>query len=141
MAYLAHLSLTNFRNLVQLDLELPPGVLVFFGANAQGKTALLEAVYLLAIARSFRAENEREVVNFRAALEGQQALVGGTVQKRDERLTVYVGYQPVPHRGSFSGSSAPEQTGGVRLIEYLDMGRYCGVDYNPDFLRAANWVI
>lgn len=109
MAYLSHLSLTNFRNLVQLDLELPPGVLVFFGTNAQGKTALLEAVYLLAIARSFRAENEREVVNFRAALEGQQALVGGTVQKRDERLTVYVGYQPVPHRGSFSGSSTPDQ--------------------------------
>ena len=60
MAYLSHLSLTNFRNLVQLELELPSGVVVFFGANAQGKTALLEAVYLLAIARSFRAENRPE---------------------------------------------------------------------------------
>ncbi len=109
MAYLSHLSLTNFRNLVHLELELPSGVVVFFGANAQGKTALLEAVYLLAIARSFRAENEREVVNFQAALQGQQALVGGTVRKRDERLSVYVGYQTVPHRGHFPGSSAQEQ--------------------------------
>lgn len=109
MAYLSHLSLTNFRNLAQLELELPPGVVVFFGANAQGKTALLEAVYLLAIARSFRAENEREVVNFRAALQGQQALVGGTVQKRNERLSIYVGYQAVPHLDDFSGSSAQQQ--------------------------------
>ena len=56
MAYLSHLRLTNFRNLVELDLELSPGVSVYFGPNAQGKTTLLEAVYLLSIARSFRAK-------------------------------------------------------------------------------------
>jgi len=93
LAYLSRLSLTNFRNLVQLELDLPPGVVVFFGPNAQGKTTLLEAVYLLAIARSFRAENEREVVNFDAAAQGGQALVAGTIEKEGERLTVYVGYQ------------------------------------------------
>ena len=57
LAYLSHLTLSNFRSLLHLELELPEGVLVFFGPNAQGKTTLLEAVYLLAIARSFRAEN------------------------------------------------------------------------------------
>ena len=93
MAYLSHLTLTNFRNFVELDLELPPGVVVFSGPNAQGKTSLLEAVYLLAIARSFRAENEREVVNFKAAASGGQGLVGGTIEKKDDRLQVYVGYQ------------------------------------------------
>ena len=76
--YLSRLTLNNFRNLVELDLELAPGVVVFFGPNAQGKTTLLEAVYLLAVARSFRAENEREVLNFQAAAEGGQGLVGGT---------------------------------------------------------------
>ena len=96
MAYLSHLTLTNFRTLVHLDLDLPEGVVVFFGPNAQGKTTLLEAVYLLAIARSFRAENEREVVNFHAAAEGGQALVGGTIEKSEERLTVYVGFQSIP---------------------------------------------
>ena len=93
MAYLSHLSLTNFRNLIELELDLPPGVVVFFGANAQGKTTLLEAVYLLAIARSFRAENEREVLNLRAVAEGGEGLVGGTIEKKNERLQVFVGYQ------------------------------------------------
>ena len=92
MALLSRLILTNFRNFAELDLALPPGVVVLFGANAQGKTTLLEAVYLLAIARSFRAENEREVVNFAAARDGQQALVGGHLDRDGQRLQVYVGY-------------------------------------------------
>ena len=109
MAYLSHLTLSNFRNLVQLDLELPEGVVVFFGPNAQGKTTLLEAVYLLAIARSFRAENEREVVNFHAAAEGGQALVGGTIEKAGERLGVYVGFQCIP---ATDGAGIANQGGG-----------------------------
>lgn len=94
MAYLSRLRLTNFRNLTHLDLGLSPGVTVYYGPNAQGKTTLLEAVYLLCIARSFRAENEREVVNFEAAKGGEQALVDGTIEKDGQRLRVIVGYQP-----------------------------------------------
>ena len=99
MAYLSHLTLTNFRNLMELDLKLPSGVAVFVGPNAQGKTTLLEAVYLLAIAKSFRAENEREVVAFGAAAQQGQALVGGTIEKHGERVQVYVGYQTVQTAG------------------------------------------
>jgi len=94
LAYLSRLRLTNFRNLVHLDVGLSPGVTVYYGPNAQGKTTLLEAVYLLCIARSFRAENEREVVNFDAAKAGEQALVDGTIEKDGQRLRVIVGYQP-----------------------------------------------
>ena len=94
--YLSHLSLTNFRGFSHLELDLPTGVVVLSGGNAQGKTTLLEAIYLLAIARSYRAENESEVVNWRAYAEGADALVGGTIERETERLQVYVGYQCVP---------------------------------------------
>ncbi|MEK7814869.1 MAG: DNA replication/repair protein RecF [Chloroflexota bacterium] len=103
--YLSRLSLANFRNLLHLELELPSGVVVFWGDNAQGKTTLLEAVYLLAIARSFRAENEREVVNFQAAAQLGQAWVGGTIEKQGERLLVYVGYQCLPAPDSLHGGN------------------------------------
>ena len=98
MAFLSRLRLTNFRNLADLDLDLPEGVSVYFGPNAQGKTSLLEAVYLLAIARSFRAGNEREVVNFQAAGEGGMALVDAIVENAGERSRVIVGYQSTPAR-------------------------------------------
>ena len=119
MAHLSHLTLTNFRNFNQLELDLNPGVSVFFGANAQGKTTILEAVYLLAIARSFRAENEREVVNFRAALQGEQALVGGTIEKRQERLSVYIGYQPqgLPEAAVSPGAPGSEGLNRDRLSD------------------------
>jgi DNA replication and repair protein RecF len=110
VAYISRLSLTNFRNLVELELDLPPAVSVFYGANAQGKTTLLEAIYLLAIARSYRAENEREVVNFQSATEGGQALVGGIVEKEGERLAVYVGYQSVPHAAVLQDSGTKRYT-------------------------------
>ncbi len=66
---LTHLSLTNFRNYARLELDLPAPLTVLQGANAQGKTNLLEAIHLLATARSPRAIAERELINW-LALEG-----------------------------------------------------------------------
>ena len=106
MASLTQISLTNFRGFSQLDLDLPLGVVVLSGGNAQGKTTLLEAAYILAIARSFRAENEREVVSFRAGTAGEQALVLGTAETRTGRLSLAVGYQPVSSPQPAIGDSA-----------------------------------
>ena len=110
------MSLTNYRNLVSMELDLPRGVLVFFGPNAQGKTTLLEAAYTMAIARSFRAENEREVVNFDAVSRGEMALVGGALESDGSQLQVYVGYQPTlsPSQGNGANHSAPRPMWSVR---------------------------
>jgi DNA replication and repair protein RecF len=61
---LTHLSLHNFRNYVRLDLDLPPGMTLLQGDNAQGKTNLLEAIYYLATSRSPHAGADRELVNW-----------------------------------------------------------------------------
>ena len=100
---LSRLRLSNFRNLAEVELEVPPGVSVYFGQNAQGKTALVEAVYLLAIARSFRAENERELVNFDAAREGGQALVDGLVEDEGPEGRVHPHPNPPPQGGGNVG--------------------------------------
>lgn len=63
---LTHLSLTNFRNYVRLELRLSDRITVLQGENAQGKTNLLEAIHLLATARSPRATAERELINWLA---------------------------------------------------------------------------
>jgi DNA replication and repair protein RecF len=63
---LTHLSLTNFRNFVRLETQFPSGVTLLVGANAQGKTSLLEAVYLLTGASSPHASSERQMINLLA---------------------------------------------------------------------------
>lgn len=56
------LDLTNFRNYAALHFEPPSGVCIFIGANAQGKSNLLEALSLLATGKSFRAAREADLV-------------------------------------------------------------------------------
>jgi len=63
---LTHVSLSFFRNFQKLDLHLPPGLVVFHGDNAQGKSNLLEAIILLATTRSPRVDAERELINWSA---------------------------------------------------------------------------
>ncbi len=64
--FLERLRLTNFRNYESLDLRLCPGLSIFQGRNAQGKSNLLESIALLATSRSFRAGGERETVRWGA---------------------------------------------------------------------------
>ena len=52
--HLAHLRLRDFRNYHRLDADFSPGIHLLLGQNAQGKTNLLEAVYLMSTLRSFR---------------------------------------------------------------------------------------
>ena len=66
-----HLSLTNFRLYARLEVDLPPGPLILTGANAQGKTSLLEAVYYLATGQSHHAASDRQLINFLALREPQ----------------------------------------------------------------------
>jgi DNA replication and repair protein RecF len=66
---LVHLSLTNFRNFIRLEMEFPIGTTLVVGPNAQGKTSLLEAVDYLVAAESARAASDRQLVNFLALHE------------------------------------------------------------------------
>ena len=89
--YLKHLSLANFRNYARLELDLPPGITLVQGENAQGKTNLLKAIYYLATARSPYATADRELINWLAEEEDLTfARLVGQMQKDDtlQRLEI-----------------------------------------------------
>ncbi len=65
--HLAHLRLRDFRNYARLDADFAPGFHLLLGDNAQGKTNLLEAIYLLATLRSFRGVGGAQMVRHGAA--------------------------------------------------------------------------
>jgi DNA replication and repair protein RecF len=60
--HLAHLRLRDFRNYARLDADFAPGFHLLLGDNAQGKTNVLEAVYLIATLRSFRGVGGAQMV-------------------------------------------------------------------------------
>ncbi len=62
--YIENIKLNNFRNYNQLDLELNKHINVIFGDNAQGKTNILEAIFLCSFGKSFRTQKEKEMIKF-----------------------------------------------------------------------------
>ncbi len=63
---LNRISLENYRNIESLELELCDGVNLICGNNAQGKTNLLESMYIFARGKAFRAKKEEQVIRFGA---------------------------------------------------------------------------
>src|SRR5438445_4654597 len=79
--HLAHLRLRDFRNYARLDVDFAPGFHLLLGDNAQGKTNVLEAIYLIATLRSFRGVGSAQMVR-----HGQKGyFVGGKVISQGER--------------------------------------------------------
>jgi len=61
--HLAKLKLRDFRNYRKLEAGFEPGFHLLLGRNAQGKTNLLEAVYLLSTLRSFRGVGNSQIIH------------------------------------------------------------------------------
>ena len=79
--HLAHLRLRDFRNYARLDEGFAPGFNLLLGDNAQGKTNILEAVYLMATLRSFRGVGGAQMVRHGA----KGYFVGGNVVGQGDR--------------------------------------------------------
>ena len=108
--HLARLRLRDFRNYGRLDVEFAPGFQLLLGSNAQGKTNVLEAIYLMATLRSFRGVGGAQMI--RQGAKGY--FVGGAVvgqgnheikmywAARERRLTL--DGQPVKRLADFYGT-------------------------------------
>jgi len=74
---LIDLQLQNFRNYDHLALKFTKNLIIFLGENAQGKTNILESIFVLAMTRSHRTTNEQELIQW----ESNQAAIKGSVDK------------------------------------------------------------
>lgn len=77
--YLKSLELRNFRNYETLSVEFDRGANIFFGDNAQGKTNILEAIYMSATTRSHKGSKDQEVISFNS----EEAHIRSVILKDD----------------------------------------------------------
>lgn len=75
--YIESVQLKNFRNYQSLELNFDQGTNILFGDNAQGKTNILEALYLCGTTKSHRGGKDREMISF----DEEEAHIRMTVQK------------------------------------------------------------
>jgi DNA replication and repair protein RecF len=85
------LSVRGFRNLMGVDLAFGPRFNVVSGDNGQGKTNLLEAVYVLATSRSFRTSKLSELLESSAESASLRARVCEDGQLREQSMGIRAG--------------------------------------------------
>jgi DNA replication and repair protein RecF len=135
---LKHLSLTNYRNFARLDMDLPQGPLLLVGANGQGKTSLLEAIYYLATFTSFHAVHDRELVNFLAARES--LAVGRIValfEKDNEQHRLEI--RLIKETNGINGSSRLRKEillGGMKMKMADAVGQFMAVLFLPQMVEV-----
>jgi DNA replication and repair protein RecF len=126
--YLIRLALANVRNYGMLEFYPERGLNVFVGANAQGKSNLLEAIALLGTGKSFRTARETEIV--RSGMPS--ASVAGTAHTSagEVRLTCTLGAAGSGARKRYAINGRP-----VRYASYL--GRTRIVTFTPADLQLV----
>lgn len=91
---LNNLSLRNFRNYEEFQLEFDPGVNLIVGDNAQGKTNLLEAIAYLGTGKSFRAQKTGEMVRFGADFADIEGSVFAQSRQQTLRWVLFAASRP-----------------------------------------------
>ena len=62
--YIESVQLQNFRNYRELQLDFDKGTNIFYGDNAQGKTNILESVYICGTTKSHKGSKDKELIRF-----------------------------------------------------------------------------
>ncbi len=62
--WIKELKLNNFRNYENKKINFEENINIFYGENAQGKTNIIEAIFLGSMGKSFRTNNEKELIKF-----------------------------------------------------------------------------
>ena len=82
--YIKSLELNNYRNYDNLSIEFERGTNILYGNNAQGKTNILESIYVASTTKSHRGSKDREIINF----EKEEAHIKATVMKKDVPIRI-----------------------------------------------------
>ena len=113
------IKINNFRNYNLQEINLEKNVNVFYGENAQGKTNIIEAIFLCSMGKSFRTNKEKEMIK----LNEQKAIIEIEYQKtdRDGKIRIEIG----PRKTVF--------VNGVKLKKLSELlGNLNVVIFNPD---------
>ena len=117
--YIEKIKLQNFRNYKELELNLNKNINIIYGDNAQGKTNILEAIFLCSFGKSFRTNKEKEMIKF-----------------NEENLNVEVFYQKKDRDGKIKieiGSKKQVSLNGIKIKKLSELlGNINIVIFTPD---------
>ncbi|CRK82442.1 DNA replication/repair protein RecF [Neobacillus massiliamazoniensis] len=123
--HIEQLALKNYRNYEELTIEFENKVNVILGENAQGKTNVMESIYVLAMAKSHRTSNDKELIRW----DQNYAKIEGRIQKQYSSLPLEL---VISKKGKKAKCNHIEQQ---RLSQYV--GNFNVVMFAPEDLSLV----
>ncbi len=120
--HLSRLELADYRNFDRAVFEFPAEGVAISGANGRGKSNILEAIFFLAIAKSSRGANDRDVVRWGA----HSFIVEGSVERRDEPVELRIAFDAQLHKKkAFVGGEPLQRVSAI-------VGQFNAVLFSPE---------
>lgn len=107
-------KINNFRNYNNEEIKLEKNINVFYGENAQGKTNIIEAIFLCSMGKSFRTNKDKEMIN----LNSQNAVVEIEYEKidRDGKVKIELGNKKSVYINGVKIKKLSELLGNINLV-------------------------
>lgn len=77
--WIKNIKINNFRNYIKEEISLEKNINIFYGENAQGKTNIIESIFLCSLGKSFRAKKDSEMIK----LNEEKAIIEIEYEKSD----------------------------------------------------------
>src|SRR5690606_4282788 len=123
--YVQQLRLENYRNYSNLDISFDDKINVIIGENAQGKTNLMESIYVLAFSKSHRTSKDKELIQW----DENYGKIEGRVQKKNANIPLEI---VISNKGKRAKVNHLEQR---RLSDYI--GALNIVMFSPEDLSLV----
>ena len=112
--WIKNIKIKNFRNYEQEEIKLEKNINIFYGKNAQGKTNIIEAIFLCSLGKSFRAKKDNEMIK----LNEQNAIVEIEYEKsdRDGKIKIEIGNKKNIYLNGIKIKKLSELLGNLNIV-------------------------
>ena len=110
------IDIENFRNIEKLNIEPCENVNVIFGENAQGKTNIIESIWLFTGCRSFRGSKDKELIRFEKDKAKIELLYFS--DNRDQKIKIEIGEKKTASLNGVGGLSSSKLIGEFQAVVF-----------------------
>ena len=114
--YIKKIKLNNFRNYVSEEIELSKNTNLIYGDNAQGKTNILEAIFICALGKSFRAKKEKELINL--GKEDSRIEIEYYKKDREGKIKIEIGEKKYIFINGIKKNKMSELLGNINIVMF-----------------------
>ena len=112
--WISKIKINNFRNYNLQEINLEKNINVFYGENAQGKTNIIESIFLCSMGRSFRTNKDKEMIK----LNSENAIIEIEYQKtdRDGKIKIELGNRKNVYINGIKIKKLSELLGNINVV-------------------------